>query len=281
MMAAMAVTVRLYRTSFSRRRLFLFYGLTCAGGAALRLCWLFFALPVFVFSAASMILLAWGTLKITGERIGRVVTVFCLLFTGAAFCEVLAGILFYRGPALAIPEVWESEQMVAAALVGNGIWVAYLAAAAALWLQLERRCSASYGKQLSFLIIVEAVCLIFQVIPVYCQCMEWNMAVGAGILLQILGTLGFARLQLRYEEVKAMEEKVRRLELKSQEEYERYVELEQKYRQLHQIRHDFNNQLTTAYYLMQAGKKERALQLLDEMAAMLEGDDGRDEDGGC
>lgn len=188
MMAAMAVTVRLYRTSFSRRRLFLFYGLTCAGGAALRLCWLFFALPVFVFSAASMILLAWGTLKITGERIGRVVTVFCLLFTGAAFCEVLAGILFYRGPALAIPEVWESEQMVAAALVGNGIWVAYLAAAAALWLQLERRCSASYGKQLSFLIIVEAVCLIFQVIPVYCQCMEWNMAVGAGILLQILGT---------------------------------------------------------------------------------------------
>ena len=68
-----------------------------------------------------------------------------------------------------------------------------------------------------------------------------------------------------------MEEQVKRLELQNQEEYERYVELERKYQQLHQIRHDFNNQLTTAYYLMQAGKEERAFQLLDEMEDMLEG----------
>ena len=84
------------------------------------------------------------------------------------------------------------------------------------------------------MIIVEAVCLILLMTAVYCQALDWNCAVAAGIILQILGTLGFAHLQLKYEDVKNMEEQVKRLELQNQEEYERYVELERKYRQLHQ-----------------------------------------------
>lgn len=271
LMAAMLVTVRLYRGDFNRRHLFLFYGFTGLAGIVLRLFGLVSGLPVDILSVFGMMGIAWVTWRITGETPGRVATVFGLLLIGAAFCEILSGILFFRGPALLIPEIWKSEQMTAAAAFGNVIWVAYLAVTAQLWLQLEKKCTASNGRQVSFLIIVEAVCLILLMTAVYCQALDWNCAVAAGIILQILGTLGFAHLQLKYEEVKNMEEQVKRLELQNQEEYERYVELERKYRQLHQIRHDFNNQLTTAYYLMQAGKEERAFQLLDEMEDMLEG----------
>lgn len=271
LMAAMLVTVRLYRGEFSRRRLFLFYGWVSAGGVLLRLAGIMAGLPIDLLSIFGMTGLAWGTWRITGEKPGRVATVFGLLLIGAAFCEVLAGVIFFQGPVLVALEIWESEQMVAAAVLGNVIWVAYLAVTTEFWLRLEKKCLTTSGRYLSFLIVVEGINLIFLMASVYCQVLVWNWMVVAGILLQILGTLGFAHLQRRYEEVKAMEEQVKRLELQNQEEYERYVELEQKYRQFHQLRHDFNNQLTTAYYLMQAGKEERAFQLLDEMEDMLEG----------
>ena len=108
-----------------------------------------------------------------------------------------------------------------------------------------KKCTASNGRQVSFLIIVEAVCLILLMTAVYCQALDWNCAVAAGIILQILGTLGFAHLQLKYEEVKNMEEPVKRLARQNQEEYERYMELERKYRERHKIRHAFHETITT------------------------------------
>lgn len=270
MMAAMAAVCGLYRSSFSRRRLFLFYGVACAGGIALRLLWQALAFPIGLYNSAFICFLAWGTWKITGERAGRVITVFCLLFTGAAFCEISAGIIFFHGPAQISQEVWESKEMVQAALLGNFLWPVYLWAAAALWRQMEKRCSQADSRQLSFLIVAETACLALLMIFIFCGGLKWEKAVGIGIFLQVGGTLGFARLQLKHEEIKAMEQQVKQLEMRSEEEYARYVELERKYRTLHQIRHDFHNQLATAYYLMQAGEEGQALELLNELDVMLE-----------
>ena len=146
LMAAMLVTVRLYRGDFNRRHLFLFYGFTGLAGIVLRLFGLASGLPVDILSVFGMMGIAWVTWRITGETPGRVATVFGLLLIGAAFCEILSGILFFRGPALLIPEIWKSEQMTAAAAFGNVIWVAYLAVTAQLWLQLEKKCTASNGR---------------------------------------------------------------------------------------------------------------------------------------
>ncbi|HIQ74234.1 MAG TPA: hypothetical protein IAA51_07465 [Candidatus Cottocaccamicrobium excrementipullorum] len=275
-MGVMAVCSRLYARKEQKRKLLAFYGLVLVLGVLIRIPLINRGGLLYGFSLAMMLGLVLGTWKLSGERLAKILIIFSFVFIGAVFCEVIAGSIFFQGPAVSVNRIFSSSRIVPAALLGNVLWVVYISAAVSLWIHLEKKCVLSRGRSLCFLIIFQAAALMIMILALYLGVVNMGLDFCGAVILQVIGTFGFMKLQMQYEEVREMESQVKQLEMESQREYERYVELEEEYRSLHQLRHDFNNQLTTAYYLVQSGKREGACQLLREMEDML-GGGGEDE----
>lgn len=246
------------------------------------LLWLFYAVFVPVVAAwklyltytgrnfdsnllALLLLLVVGTWALCRERWGRVLSAFAVLAIANAGSEFIVLGLVEDILGISVVPLWESQGALCCIMLANGLCFLFLLAVSGIWRHSEQKRWVKRAFLLFFFIIVQNVLLLWLIYASfldYIRITVW-MLVGAGIL--VFGSFYFVKVQLHYEETKEMEVQIRKLELESQKEYDWYRQLEEKEKLLHQIRHDFNNHLATAYYLAQEGRWEQAKLLLAEM----------------
>lgn len=247
-----------------------------------RLLWLFYAAFVPIVAAwklyltytgknfdcyllVMLFLLIGGTWALCRERWGRVLSAFAVLAVANAGSEFIALGLMEDILGIAVVPLWESQGALCCILLANGLCFLFLLAVSGIWRHSEQKKWVKRAFLLFFFLVVQNVLLLWLIYASflnYIRITVWMLA-GAGIL--VFGSFYFVKVQLHYEETKEMEARIRKLELESQKEYDRYRQLEEKEKLLCQIRHDFNNHLATAYYLAQEGQMEQAELLLAEM----------------
>lgn len=98
-------------------------------------------------------------------------------------------------------------------------------------------------------------------------------------LLFALGTVWLLLKNVKNTEIRDMERRLMEFEKRNSSIHQYYAEIEQSYRSLHHVQHDFNNLLYTAYGVADAGDAEKAKSILKDMEQMLEEGEFHKHDG--
>ncbi len=221
---------------------------------------------VMIFLVAVLIL---GTWKFTEIKPGGVLTTFAFLYIGGVGSELLSVGIVSSVFGLPVFPIGEAKGTMLCVMTANVLMLFYLMLGSWLWKKYAQGKRVSQDFLLFFLVLAQTIFLFwivnggFQaIVPI-----TIHLILGAGII--VFGTMSFSYIQIHAEEAKALEKKLKQIELQTQKDYERYRKLEEMEKLLHHIRHDFNNQLATVYYLLKDGKSQQAGKLLDEMEQAL------------
>lgn len=223
-----------------------------------------------------ILLLIWGTWRITRLKFGGILTTFAFLFVGGAGSELIAlGViqLIFGIPVLPVNE---AGGFMACMILANVLMLFYLMGVNWFWKRYAQGRRVNRNFLLFFLVLVQTLYLYWIACAGFQGYINVTINLLAGVVIIVFGTMAFSFIQIYDEETREEEKRLKKIELQVQKEFERFRELEEKERMLGQIRHDFNNQLAMVYYFSREGKTKQARQLLDDMEQLL-CDHGEDE----
>jgi len=98
---------------------------------------------------------------------------------------------------------------------------------------------------------------------------EVNLWAATGLILAVIGNLAILHILLTNSKKKEAEESLKEIQHLRELEQIHYASIEARRQEIAKIRHDFNNQLTTAHQLIISNKKEHAEELLNELKQSL------------
>lgn len=98
-----------------------------------------------------------------------------------------------------------------------------------------------------------------------------SLFLGIGVLLGFLADYILLYILMEQSQKEALAKELHELETLHRVEAVHYQAIEARREEMAKIRHDFNNQLTTAYYLTEQGEPEHARALLDALRSDLAG----------
>lgn len=253
-----------------RKFLEIFYGIILPLTAAwkLYLVWQGRSTDILLFFL--LVLLLWGTWKITGATPGEVLIAFAFLYIGGAGSELVSVGILQTILGIPVIPLAEAEGAMLCVMLANVVLLFYLLMEHWLWKRYGQEKWVNRDLLLFFFVLVQTVFLFWIVYAGYQKIISINLILLIAAAIIVFGTMSFSFIEIYDEETREREEKLKKIELESQKEYERYRELKEMEKMLHHIRHDFNNQLATVYYLLKEGKTEQAEKILDDLERELE-----------
>lgn len=224
-----------------------------------------------------LVFLLWGTWKITGATPGEVLIAFAFLYIGGAGSELASVGILQSILGMPVVPFAEAEGSMLCVMLANIFMLFYLMMENWLWKRYGQEKLVNRDLLLFFFVLVQTVFLFWIVYAGYQKIISINFILLVAAAIIVFGTMSFSFVEIYDEETREREEKLKKIELESQKEYERYRELKEMEKMLHHIRHDFNNQLATVYYLLKEGKTEQAEKILDDIERELEDKEGQEE----